>query len=121
MVSTKVPAAEGFMRMSGTADWTEAVADGPCEKAGVEDLYDMLRRFNVKRQYPVLWLMTVRSALNLSKSPNAALSLQVLKKWPSALEDREMHGYLEVDRRFGVLSQYEPHSGSRVGAIMARF
>jgi hypothetical protein len=51
-LSPVVPAVDFFMRASGIAMWTNKTKDDPCWQAGVEELFSMLRRSDVKKRQP---------------------------------------------------------------------
>ena len=81
----------------------------------------MVRRPGVKEGQPVAWLMAVRYTLSLGKSPNAAVRQRVLEKWRAAPDDPELTAYLECDRRFGPLLQYEPEPAVKPLRLAAKF
>jgi hypothetical protein len=120
-LSSAAPAADFIMRAGTIARLSESFGDKVCEQAAIEDLFSMLRQTEVKRHEPAAWLVAVRYALNLSKSPRPELSRAVIQNWRAVSADREMQAYWEIDRQFGLLSGYAENTGSHVGALFAKF
>jgi hypothetical protein len=108
------------MRSGEVARFSELLKDTACERAALQDLFEMLRRTDVKMHQPTAWLFAVRFALNLSKSPNPECAQTVIGHWRAASADPEMQAYWEIDKRFGVLHGYTANAAHYTGYLFAK-
>jgi len=121
VLSQKDPSIDLFMRINATFLWTDSINDPECQRAGIDGIFSLLGRADSKQRSRAAWLLGTRYLLNLAKSPVPSVSHHVIDRLHHVTGDPELQVYFELDQRFSLVSHYEPHAASRIGAIMAAF